>query len=191
MSRRAFLTGSVVLLGGVAAVSKLSGRSSTPAPSSGAPSHSPLVDPSAPPGSAVRSLDEVLAEAEATAGRRLLASPWSSWSGSTSEAWSGIYVSWLLRDNGVTRTADVAGLHAVFQAGNSLGSEPEPGALIFYSRGPVSPPHHVGLVTSVTRGVPQTQEGDHPFSLPYAERFVRRFARPWDDRVSYAYPSYR
>ncbi len=49
----------------------------------------------------------------------------------------------------------------------------------------------MGLVTSVTRGVAQTLEGDHPLTLPYAERFVRRFARPWGEHLTYARPSYR
>ncbi|GAA4741801.1 hypothetical protein GCM10023328_23760 [Modestobacter marinus] len=188
ISRRAFLlAGGAVLAGGAAVATGLSrsGEPETPpvtAPTPGTPAPAPV------PGS----LDAVLAEADRTAGRRLLGSPWRAWFGETSEPWSAIYVSWLLRDNGVPRTAEPVTLYAELQRADRVGSTPEPGALLFYSRGEVNRPHHVGLVTSVTRGVPQTVEGDHPFALPYPERFVRRYARPWEDQalISYGYPAY-
>jgi hypothetical protein len=132
----------------------------------------------------------VLTEADGSAGRRLLRSPWDSWFGGAPEDWSAVYVSWLLRDSGVARTADVAALRDVFSE-RVVDDEPAPGALVFYARGKGVPPYHVGLVTSVTAGIAQTLEGDHPFTLPYAERFVRRFARPWSTQVTYAHPSYR
>ena len=151
----------------------------------------PPEEPQAPVPPQPGSRDHVLAQADATAGLRLLGSPWLDWFGGDPTAWSGMYLSWLLRDADVPRTADVAELYAALEQAGALRDAPRPGALIFYRRGPV-PPHHVGLVTTVTRGVPQTVEGDHPVNLPYAERFVRRFARPWDDDlISYAYPAYR
>jgi hypothetical protein len=150
----------------------------------------PEEEPPAPPRPRPGSRDHVLAEAGGTAGLRLLGSPWLDWFGGDPTAWSGMYISWLLRDADVPRTADVAKLYAALEQAGAVGDAPRPGALIFYTRGRV-PPHHVGLVTTVTRGVPQTVEGDHPVNLPHAERFVRRFARPWDDLISYAYPAYR
>jgi hypothetical protein len=150
----------------------------------------PPEEPSAPPSPRPGSRDHVLAQAAATAGLRLLGSPWLDWFGGEPTAWSGMYISWLLRDADVPRTADVAELYAALERAGAVGKAPEPGALIFYTRGKVAP-HHVGLVTSVTRNVPQTVEGDHPVNLPQAERFVRRFARPWDDLISFAYPAYR
>jgi hypothetical protein len=150
----------------------------------------PPEKPPAPAPPRPGSWDHVLAQADATAGLRLLGSPWLEWFGGDPTAWSGMYISWLLRDADVPRTADVAELYAALERSGAVGDAPRPGALIFYTRGRV-PPHHVGLVTTVTRGVPQTVEGDHPVNLPHAERFVRRFARPWDDLISYAYPAYR
>lgn len=181
-SRRAFLiAGATALVGGGAAVAVLGTRDARP----------PQVEPPAPePRPApLTPLDQVLADADATAGRRLMGSPWSDWFGGAPAAWSAVYVSWLLRDHGVPKTDDVAALYDWFVQRGSVRSGPQPGALIFYARGPV-PPHHVGLVTSVTQGVPQTLEGDHPMNLAYEERFVRRFARPWDAEISYAYPAY-
>jgi len=182
-SRRAFLiAGATALVGGGAAVAVLGSRDERPS----------QIEPPAPepkPEPPLTPLDQVLAEAEATAGRRLLGSPWSDWFGGAPAAWSAVYVSWLLREHGAPMTDDVAALYDWFVQSGGVRSRPQPGAVIFYSRGPV-PPHHVGLVTSVTQGVPQTLEGDHPMNLAYEERFVRRFARPWDAEISYAYPAY-
>lgn len=189
ISRRTFLlAGGAVLAGGAAVVTGLNRPDSPAVP----PVTAPPPEPPAPSELVPGSLDAVLAEADRTAGRRLLGSPWRAWFGETSEPWSTIYATWLLRDTAVRTTADPVVLYAELQRDGRVGSDPEPGALIFYSRGEVNRPHHVGLVTSVTRGVPQTVEGDHPFSLPYAERFVRRYARPWEDQelVSYGYPAY-
>lgn len=189
VSRRTFLlAGGAVLAGGAAVVAGLSRQGSPELP----PVTAPAPESSAPAEPVPGSLDVVLAEADRTAGRRLLGSPWQAWFGGTSEPWSAVYVTWLLRDTGVRTTADPVVLYAELQRDGRVGADPEPGALLFYSRGEVNRPHHVGLVTSVTRGVPQTVEGDHPFSLPYAERFVRRYARPWADQelISYGYPAY-
>ncbi|MCZ2817330.1 CHAP domain-containing protein [Modestobacter sp. VKM Ac-2984] len=191
VSRRAFLlAGGAVLAGGAAVVAGINRQEQPAAPPVTAPAPAP--ETPAPPVLVPGSLDAVLAEADRTAGRRLLGSPWRAWFGETSEPWSAIYVSWLLRDIGLPTTADPVTLHAELQRAGRVGSDPEPGALVFYSRGEVNRPHHVGLVTSVTGGVPQTVEGDHPFSLPYPERFVRRYARPWEDEelISYGYPAY-
>ncbi|MCZ2813396.1 CHAP domain-containing protein [Modestobacter sp. VKM Ac-2979] len=189
VSRRSFLlAGGAVLAGGAAVVAGLSRSGQPEVP----PVATPPPETPAPSELVPGSLDAVLAEAGRTAGRRLLGSPWRAWFGETSEPWSAIYVTWLLRENGVQRTADPVTLYAELQRDGRVGSDPEPGALVFYSRGEVNRPHHVGLVTSVTRGVPQTVEGDHPFSLPYPERFVRRYARPWEEQalLSYGYPAY-
>jgi hypothetical protein len=185
-SRRTFLlAGSAVLATGGAAVISSGGLGQW-----WESGEKPPEEPPAPRLTGPGSLDHVLAEADATAGLRLLGSPWLDWFGGAPTAWSGMYVSWLLRDAGVPRTATAADLHATFQRAGAVGDSPRRGALVFYTRGPV-PPHHVGLVTSVTRGIPQTLEGDHPRNLPHAERFVRRFGRPWDGLISYAYPAYR
>ncbi len=183
-SRRTFLIAgsAAIAAGGVAVITK-GGLGGEPAVGPADPSPAPQ---SPQPGS----LDDVLAQADATAGLRLLGSPWLSWFGRDATAWSGVYVSWLLRDIDGLRTTNVANMYGAFERMDAVGDTPRPGALIFYTRGRV-PPHHVGLVTSVTEGVPQTVEGDHPANLPAAERFVRRYARPWDDRISYAYPAYR
>ena len=191
LNRRNFLLGSTVVVaaGGVAAVSRWLG-SEDPAARTVPPSR---ISPDARPGApGLRSLDDVLAEADATAGGRWLGSPWGTWFGGGPQAWSGIYVTWLLRENGITRSADVPTLYAELERAGRVGEDPEPGALIFYSRGEIRQAHRVGLVTSVTEGVAQSVEGDHPFTRPHEERFVRRFARPWEDRgrVGYAYPSY-
>ena len=142
------------------------------------------------PASGLPSLHTVLAAADATAGQRLLGSPWSSAVAAGADSWGTVYICWLLRNIGIPMTPDATTLYAALREAGGLVSSPRPGALVFYSHGPVDQPYHVGLVTSVTRGVPQTQEGDQPMTVPPEERFVRRFARPWDSRVSYAMPSY-
>jgi hypothetical protein len=135
-------------------------------------------------------LSGVLALADDTVGRRMLGSPWNGWAGSAASAWSGTYATWLLRGTGVAATADVAALREQFLRLGRTGATPQRGALVFYHRGDPRWPFHVGLVTSVTSGVPQSVEGSHPWSLPPAERFVRRFSLPWDPRVDYGYPAY-
>lgn len=179
--RRAFLGAGAVLITGavVLAVTDPDDRETGPA--------APTTDP---PEELRRSLAGVLARANAQAGVRLVGSPWSEWYGNPTAAWSAVFASWLLREHGLPRTEDVADLYELFRGQGAVGDRPRPGALIFYADGPV-PPHHVGLVTSVSDGVAQTLEGDHPSSLPYNERFVRRFARPWEaTSITYAYPSY-
>jgi hypothetical protein len=135
-------------------------------------------------------LSGVLELADDTVGRRMLGSPWNGWAGSAASAWSGTYATWLLRGTGVAATADVAALREQFLRLGRTGATPQRGALVFYHRGDPRWPFHVGLVTSVTSGVPQSVEGSHPWSLPPAERFVRRFSLPWDPRVDYGYPAY-
>ncbi|MCF6736937.1 CHAP domain-containing protein [Blastococcus sp. KM273129] len=183
ISRRAFLGAGAgaLLLGGIAVVtSQQDGPPTTPG----------ATTPTEPAEDPRPALADVLADADASAGVRLLGSQWAEWYGAPAEEWSALFISWLLRARGLPRTDDVAELYDFFDRADSLGDRPEVGALIFYADGPVLP-YRVGLVTSVTDGVAQTMEGDHPVSLPPAERFVRRFARPWDAaRITYAYPSY-
>ncbi|MBB3676982.1 C40 family peptidase [Modestobacter versicolor] len=190
LSRRAFLAAGAAALAAGGAGLVVATRTGTP--TSGPAGSTPLPPAAPPPAPPVvaGTLDAVLAAVEQSTGGRLLGSPWSAWSGVTSAAWSSSYVCWLLRDNGVPPTADPATLHAALAQAGRVGPTPQPGALVFYHRGDETRPVHVGLVTSVTAGVPQTVEGDHPMNLPHAERFVRRFARPWDERVTFALPVY-
>jgi hypothetical protein len=190
LSRRAFLLAGTAALavGGAGLVAGTRNGPGTPGTGGGG-SMPPVIPPPAPRAVA-GTLDAVLAAAGQSAGERLLGSPWSAWSGPDPTAWSSTYVCWLLRDIGVPPTADPAALYAGFAQAGRVGLTPQPGALVFYHRGDLARPVHVGLVTSVTDGAPQTVEGDHPMNLPYAERFVRRFARPWDQRVHFALPEY-
>lgn len=186
LTRRRFLLGAAVAAGAAVALGDPVRRLWTPDDPAAPPPDAASPDPTGGPG---RPLADVLAEAEATAGRRLLGSPWADLLGSGPAPWSAAYVSWLLRDSGMPPTADVAALYTALADRGAVGETPTPGALVFYAHGPVAP-HHVGVVLSVTRGVAQTAEGDHPFSVPFAERFVRLFARPWGEHVRYAYPAY-
>ena len=126
---------------------------------------------------------------------RLYDSPWLGYLGGQVSAWSGTYVSWLLRDNGLPRTAAVDELWSALDGGGRTGDDPEPGALVFYSAGEVDRPYRVAFVEELIGGFPQTVEGDAPANVVAEERFVRRYARLSDSRlsdtrVSYGYPEY-
>lgn len=178
-TRRHFLAGTAALAAGGLA---LLGGSAAPSP---APS--PALAPASGGG---RALAQVLADADAAVGRRWLGSPWAAWAGGAPRPWSAVLVAWLLRGNGATPTDDPAAVHAAFRAAGRLGTEPRVGAVVLYSPGGTAPATATGLVTSVTGGVPQTVEGDHPFTVPAAERHVRRLARPGPGTVRYGYPVY-
>jgi hypothetical protein len=183
-SRRSFLVAIGSAAAGAAALTAVAQTSAAPT------ARQPAAATGAMVGVAnARSLEAVLAEADRTAGRRLLGSPWRSRLGSPGP-WSAVYATWLLRENGVPGTPDVSALYGGFAAAGGVGNAPRPGALIFYNRGDVMRPTRVGLVTSVTDSVAQCVEGDHPMTVPYDERFVRRFARPYDERVRFGYPVY-
>ncbi|WP_336033495.1 CHAP domain-containing protein [Geodermatophilus sp. FMUSA9-8] len=184
-SRRVFLRRGAVLLGvgGLALVAGSEVLSERPAAPVGV-----RLDTAA--GGTPGTLAAVLAEASSTAGRRLLGSPWETWAGAVTTGWSGLYVSWLLRHLGGTPTTDVAAVRNALAARGRTGTAPAVGAVVFYSPGSTAPPTRAGLVTSVTRGVAQTVEGDHPVTVPLSERFVRRLSRPGHGTVSYGYPEY-
>lgn len=139
-----------------------------------------------------RPLGEVAAEAFAAAGARFAASPWQSHFQVRASAvpWSAIFVAWLLRDNDVALPASPLELHREYVARGAVGTEPRPGALIFYSPGDATFIDHVGFVDAVRGASISTIEADVPGTLPPEATFVRRFGQPWTAPVAYAYPVY-
>jgi hypothetical protein len=172
-SRRAFLVGGSALL--MAGVPAIRSTAAGPLPAKAA---------------TLRSLSEVRAEAIATAGVRLRNSPWLPYFGGVVTDWSAMYISWLLRGNGAPKTTDIKDLYDAFANKGLVGPVPRTGSLIFYSNGDGEEPNHVGFVESVTGQLPQTVEGNNPENVAIAERFVRRYAVPWDRRATFAYPVY-
>ncbi len=202
-SRRTLLVGgAVVVVGGAGAGAALLSRPDEPPAPVDPPDPGPTTTAGPPAEAPLRA---VLAEAEATAGLRMLGSPWARWAGrpdgsegEEASGWDGLYVSWLLRAHGGDPAATApADLMALVRTSGQVGVEPVPGALVFSDRGlgddAVEPeePARVGMVTAVVGGsVVQALEGDHPASLPHSERFVRRVARPGPGPVLFAMPRY-
>lgn len=142
------------------------------------------------PTAATRTLSVVRAEAIATTGTRLINSPWLTYFNGQVTGWSAMYVSWLLRGNGLPKTTDVQQLYNALKSTGRIGPLPQPGSLIFYGLGDPGAPYHVGFVDTVTAQLPQSIEGDAASNTATEERFVRRFGCPWDRRVNFGYPSY-
>lgn len=143
-----------------------------------------------PAGSGYRTLADVRTEALSTAGRRLRNSPWLAYFDGQVASWNAMYISWLLRSNGMPKTASVQALYDALDARGRVGATPVVGSLIFYSAGEPDAPTHVGFVEAMGGRLPMTVEGDGPDSLQPLERFVRRYSCPWDSRVNFGYPVY-
>ena len=130
----------------------------------------------------------VIGRAESAAGMRLDGSPWMA---PSAFGWSALFVSWLLREHGLPAIASPLELFERYRLAGGTQADPEPGSLVFYSTGGAAHIHHVGIVSSMRGGAPQTVEGDVPGELPSELTFVRRFSEPWSERVLFATPDYR
>lgn len=128
----------------------------------------------------------VAREALSYAGAHLAGSPWEG--AARVSGWAAAFTAWLLRNQGAPATVTSAELHAHLLTAGTPTTEPQRGDVIFYNRGGITEPHHVGLVSDVADGIPQTVEGDVPGT--FNNQFVRRYGAPWSDNVTYIRPTY-
>lgn len=96
------------------------------------------------------------------------------------QPWCTAFVSWCIRKASLKAalkpSASARGLLSVARRLGLMVSKPEPGNLVFWSRGnPVGPYGHVGFVEKCSKGVLQTIEGNRSSSV---ERFWHPITDP-------------